>query len=85
MFKSSEEVVAWFGNRGIEVLPVTLKKWHWQDGKLYYVIQGSDGFGIPDTELGTVDVTYTHAEDGRALRSFEPYDCIPIARSPFAS
>ncbi len=85
MFKSAEEVLAWFGNRGVMIAPATLKKWHWQSGKLYYVIEGGDEFEIPNTDPGTVDVTYTHGDDGRVLRIFEPYSNITIEQSPFAS
>ena len=79
------QVLSWFGDRGKSIKPSHLKKWHWEDRKLFYVIDsGGTNMYIVDTEKGMADLTYTHRKDGSSIIIFELYDELPIESTPLA-
>lgn len=82
--KTKEDVLNWFGDRGVFMDPKCLKKWQWADGTLWFVIKGSSRLHGHDTDAGCADMTKTHREDGSPILSYELYDTVPIAQSPFA-
>ena len=74
---TKRQVLNWFVDRGEILKPGQLKRWHWEDGKLYFMIDGI-------TDPGQVDLAITHAEDGRPVLIYELEDLIPFEKSPFA-
>jgi len=79
------QVINWFGARGKLIKPSHLKKWHWEDRKLFFVIDsGGTNLSVGDTEKGKVDYTCTHREDGSPIIIFELYDELPIESTPLA-
>ena len=79
---TTKQVVNWFGERGVALTARNLKEFHWQDGKLYFVVEGSAS--LADTDEGMVDVAETHTEDGKPILVYELYDSIPLEDSPLA-
>jgi hypothetical protein len=74
---TKRQVLNWFGDRGEILKPGQLKRWHWEDGKVYFMIDGI-------TDPGEVGLAITHAEDGRPVLIYELEDLIPFEKSPFA-
>ena len=73
------QVLNWFGDRGVPIEPSHLTKWHWEDGKLFYIIDsGGTNEYEWDTKNGMVDYAYTHDEDGSPIIMFERYGELPI-------
>lgn len=82
---TKDDVLRWFGDRGVFLNPKWLKKWSWEGQRLWFVINGADDFcEACDTEPGLVDYTYTHRDDGSPILIYELYDSVPMAESPFA-
>jgi hypothetical protein len=82
---TKDEVLSWFGDRGISLRPKELKKWHWENGKLWFVVAGTDTYDISDTDDGYADLTYTHRDDQSSIGMFELYDSRPIGKTPLAA
>lgn len=81
--KTTKEVVAWFGDRGVCIEETSIV-WHWQRGKLWFILDQDDERDIFNTPTGCVDVTYTHREDGSSIIIFDPHDEISISKAPAA-
>lgn len=80
---SKQQILNWFGDRGIPLESRQLKKSCWKEGRLYFVVEGAEFF-IRDTEEGMVDVTATHNDEGKPILVYELDDSIPVEESPFA-
>lgn len=80
-----EDILNWFGERGVSVPSRCLKHWYWSDGTLWFVISGMQPWEGMNTGPGEVDMTYTHRDDGSAVDCFELYDTVPFSGSPFCS
>ena len=82
MLDTKESVINWLGNRGFSVEERHLKLWHWENGKLWFVIKGvPNGYAI-NTDKGMVDVASTHDVEGKPILTFEIDDTVPIDESP---
>lgn len=79
--KTAQDVSTWFGDRGVWVDPNHII-WHWENGKLWFVLDQEDDSDIDNTERGCVDVTFTHRENGSSIWCFELYDSMPIKEAP---
>jgi len=84
---SKQQVLAWFGDRGVLLKSIQLVRWHWTDGILFYITGNRVHWtqGVNQTEKGQVDYAYTHRSDNSSIYIFEPYGSIPVNESPFAN
>lgn len=82
--KTTEAVIGWFGNRGYRIESACLL-WHWEDGRLWFILSGQkDDPDIYDTDLGMVDMTKTHRDDGSPISIYELWDSVPVDEAPLA-
>jgi hypothetical protein len=80
-FSKKKNVLTWFGDRGINLCSkatkgcLHLSKFKWIDNKLFFVIKGThDGWeSIDKTEVGKIDMCYTHRDDGSSIIVYELY------------
>lgn len=80
-FSNKENVLTWFRERGIDLCSTATKgclylsKFKWIDKKLFFVIKGThDGWSsIDKTEVGKIDMCYTHRDDGSSILIYELY------------
>ncbi|PCH68934.1 MAG: hypothetical protein COC01_02790 [Bacteroidetes bacterium] len=89
--KTIQDVLNWFGDRGVDLTESEIKKWHWDGKYLFYIIKinpeeyecryGADI--MQSTEEGKVQFTHTHRDDGSPILFWEIVDDIPYEKSPF--
>jgi hypothetical protein len=79
--KTTQHVLNWFLDRGVFIKPSCIV-WHWENGKMWFIVNQPDEGDIDNTESGCVDITYTHAENGSPTECFEIYDSIPVKTAP---
>ncbi len=79
---TKQQVLNWFGDRGVPIQKHELKQWYWEDGKLYFVVDPDNEMEIVPTEPGEVGVTHTHDAEGNPILVYELYDSIPLEESP---
>lgn len=79
---TKEEVLSWFGDRGIEIPSSSLKKWFWRNGQLWYVVKGKQLNDISETDDGYVDLTKTHRDNKSSISVFELETSLRIEQTP---
>lgn len=80
-FAKKENVIEWFGERGIFLSAeakdkgLYLDEFKWINGKLFFIISGKQsGYsGICKTEVGEIDMCYTHRRDGSIINIYALY------------
>ena len=78
-FGKKENVIEWFGERGISLSAeakdkgLYLDEFKWINGKLFFIISGKQsGYsGICKTEVGEIDMCYTNRSDGSMINIYE--------------
>lgn len=80
-FAKKENVIEWLGERGVFLSAeakdkgLYLDEFKWINGKLFFIISGKQSAysGICKTEVGEIDMCYTHRSDGSMINIYELY------------